>query len=747
MGKIEINKKRRNNFIVAGAIVSVCLLVLTVLMSPVGSAAGGASYAINKNSAGKTIVKNTAGSTVFSSSDAANAIQYAIYRATNGGVVTLKAGTYTLTKELMMKSGVTLQGSGIGTVFVNNGIRVSDVSSISLKSFAMKGTSDIYIGAYGTDVSNILVQDVSASNVGGVSAAYVLDAQRHTISSVKFIRVTATECDAYGFMFIGSGKGTCLIKDVTIDSCKALKCGINARTNDWVVGFALAVNVDVTNMYVKNSEASSNWEDGFYLRTDVAKTNVVFENCIANNNGQKPAYKEGFGYYVDSKVVLKNCIGVGNKGGLTNLATPPVPPPTPTVGSSAIALSTASSSVQVGQSMQASGQLTGTSATSTSAIGNAAVTTTVTRPDGSRVTAQVTTGTDGRFTIAHTPSTAGTYTYAASYAGNTAYTGSSKTVTWTATAAPTPPTPPPTPVNADLMVYPGNVVKNANGATVHTGSDAIQWAVNNGNTVLVTAGTYQVSGSIYMRSGTTLMGEGSTKTTLNFARGGIFMDGVSNTAVKGFHITGAGTCQSWANGVTVRNHLWEDIHLDHVTRGVINNAIGTWVQSNGVIDGLTFRKVFVDTPATWGFLINGNNFDGWVKNTLFDTCTAIRCGNSLGVTDPNNADAWIPGFDLAERCNIDGMRLVNCRADNNWESGFHLEIAPDVRNVVFENCTANNNGQKPGSLYGAGFFCGDQAGFNACKFISCTGVGNTRGGVNYDIPNVRVVSIALPYSN
>ena len=300
-------------------------------------------------------------------------------------------------------------------------------------------------------------------------------------------------------------------------------------------------------------------------------------------------------------------------------------------------------------------------------------------------------------------------------------------------------------VAPDLIVRPGNMVEGADGTIAYTGPDAIQWAVNNGNTVLVTAGTYQVSGNIYMRSGTTLMGEGSDKTTLNFANGGIIMDGVSNATVKGFHITGAATCQSWTNGTTVTDHAWEDIHLDHVSRGIINNAIGTWVQSNGVIDGLTYRNVFVDSPATWGFLINGNNFDGWVKNVLFDTCTAIRCGNSLGVTNPNNADSWIPGFDLAERANIDGMRLVNCRADNNWESGFHLEIAPEVRNVVFENCTANNNGQKPGALYGAGFFCGDEMGFDECTFINATGVSNTRGGINYDIPNVRVVSFPLPF--
>ena len=300
-------------------------------------------------------------------------------------------------------------------------------------------------------------------------------------------------------------------------------------------------------------------------------------------------------------------------------------------------------------------------------------------------------------------------------------------------------------VAPDLIVRPGNIVEDADGAIIRTGSDAIQWAVNNGNLVLVTADAFQVDGSIYMRSGTTLMGEGSDKTTLNFANGGIIMDGVSNATVKGLHITGAATCQSWADGVTVTDHVWEDIHLDHVARGIINNAIGTRVQGGGVIDGLTYRQVFVDNPATWGFLINGNNFDGWVKNALFEDCTAIRCGNSLGVTDPNSADAWIPGFDLAERCNIDGMRLVNCRADENWESGFHLEIAPEVRNVVFENCTASNNGQKPRALYGAGFFCGDKAGFDECTFIDVTGEGNTRGGINYDVPNVQVVSFPLPF--
>lgn len=751
MGK---NNERRMGkpFYKIGAIFAVALLIGSVLVicTTDADAARSSDLTVEKKGA-KTLVKNEKGKTIISSTNSATAIQGAIDRAKAGGTVTLKSGTYHLSKEISMRAGVTLQGNGDRTVLVNNGIRLPDVSDVTLRGFALQGTADIYVTAYKTDVRNIVMQDISARGVKGVNAVFTLDAQRHIISDVSMLRLSAVDCGAYGFSIIGSGTGTCEIRDVTIDGCKATRCGAESRPNDWVVGFALAVNIDVANMHVKNSVSSYNWEDGFYLRQDVAKNNVVFENCVADYNGVKPAFKEGYGYFIDSSVVLIDCKGAGNKGGMSNVDVIPEPEPEPipepepepipepTKGTSSIDV-TVSSSVDVGQRIQATGVLTVTNDDGTRPLRNAAVTIVVTLPDGSKITSQATTDYNGRFTMTHTPNAAGTYSFTATFAGNDAYDGSSKAVSWTAKALPVPDPKP----SADLYVYPGNIVKNANGATVHTGSTAIQWAVNNGNTVLVTAGTYQVSGNIYMRSGTTLMGEGSDKTTLNFARGAIIMDGVSNTAVKGFHITGAGSCQSWATGVTVRNHLWEDIHLDHVTRGIINNAIGTWVEAGGVIDGLTYRNVFVDSPATWGFLINGNNFDGWVKNTLFEDCTAIRCGNSLGVTDPNSADAWIPGFDLAERCNIDGMRLVNCRADENWESGFHLEIAPEVRNVVFENCTANNNGQKPRALYGAGFFVGDRAGFDECTFIKCTGSGNTKGGINYDIPNVQVVSFSLP---
>ncbi len=733
-----------------GAAFAVALLIGSVLAFSTTNADAALSSDLTVEKKGSnTLVSNERGRTIMSSSNSAYAIQWAVDRAPSGGAVTLKSGTYYLSKEIAMKAGVTLQGNGDKTVLVNNGIRLSDVSNVALKSFALRGTADIYVSAYTANIRGIVLQDISARDVQGVNAVFTLDAQRCTISDVSMLRLSAVDCDAYGFSIIGSGAGTCGIRDVTIDGCEAIRCGVEARPNDWVVGFALAVNIDVTNMLVKNSMASYNWEDGFYMRKDVAKTNVVFENCVADHNGVKPAFQEGFGYFIDTSVMLKNCKGVGNKGGLTNVEAIPAPEPEPepepvpepAKGTSSISVTMSSQSVDIGTTIQATGVLTATNEDGTKPLGNVAVTIVVTQPDGSRITTQVTTGADGRFTMAHTPNAAGTYTFAAIFAGNDAYDGSNNAVSWTAKALPAPKP------SADLYVYPGNIVKNANGVTVRTGSDAIQWAVDNGNTVLVTAGTYQVSGNIYMRSGTTLMGEGSDKTTLNFARGAIIMNAVSDTAVKGFHITGAASCQSWATGVTVRNHLWEDIHLDHVSRGIINNAIGTWVEAGGVIDGLTYRNVFVDSPATWGFLINGNNFDGWVKNALFEDCTAIRCGNSLGVTDPNSADAWIPGFDLAERCNIDGMRLVNCRADENWESGFHLEIAPEVRNVVFENCTASNNGQKPRALYGAGFFCGDKAGFDECTFIQCSGSGNARGGINYDIPNVRVVSIALPYSS
>ncbi len=214
-----------------GAIIAVALLIGSVLAicTTNADAARSSDLTVEKKNA-KTLVKNERGKTIISTTNSASAIQGAIDRANAGGTVTLMAGTYYLSKEISMRAGVTLQGAGEKTVLVNNGIRLSDVSDVALKGFALRGTADIYVTAYSTDVRNIVMQDISAKDVQGVNAVFTLDVQRHTLSDVSMLRLSAVDCDAYGFSIIGSGTGTCEVRDVAIDGCEAIRCGVEART-------------------------------------------------------------------------------------------------------------------------------------------------------------------------------------------------------------------------------------------------------------------------------------------------------------------------------------------------------------------------------------------------------------------------------------------------------------------------------------------------------------------------------------
>ena len=74
---------------------------------------------------------------------------------------------------------------------------------------------------------------------------------------------------------------------------------------------------------------------------------------------------------------------------------------------------------------------------------------------------------------------------------------------------------------------------------------------------------------------------------------------------------------------------------------------------------------------------------------------------------------------------VEGMRLVNCTANNNWESGFHFEDDIRAHDVVFVNCTANDNGRsKPSPLYGAGFVLNSNT-----VLRNCTADGNANGNL------------------
>ncbi len=445
------NKRMGKNLYKIVAIFVVSLLLGSVLVVSMTSADAATSptNTVSKNSAGKVLVTDPSGRTVFSSYDSKTAIQAAIDRTSTGGTVLIKAGEYSLTGYLNAKAGTTLLGVGDNTILNNGEIRIS-ASNVVLASMRMVGTCHVIITPTTTSISNIVVKDVSAK-VGAIESAFSVYSNNYQVSKVQFLRDTVTDSASAGFIL--SGKAP--ISDVTIESCKALRLGLSARYNDWVTGFVLAQNAEVRNLKVLKCEASENWESGFFLKPTTTKVNVVLQDNIANSNGQKPLFKEGYGYLVDSTVSMVNCTGTGNRGGLTNLATPTPEPKSASV----LAFSDVSSSVQTGTNSHASGTL---KSASSSAIPGATVSLKVTLPDGTTANpvqgAQTVTDASGAFSIDFVPSVAGTHTFVATYTGSEAFNGTTRSASFSATA----PVPSKTPSSMTLAPAASSVETNKN---------------------------------------------------------------------------------------------------------------------------------------------------------------------------------------------------------------------------------------------------------------------------------------------
>lgn len=406
---------------------------LVFIATDEAAAATDYSYILSKNSSGKTIVKSVSGYTAYSSSDSRKAIQWAIDHSVSGKTVLINAGIYTLTSGLNVKRGITLSGVGDTTILRNGEIDVY-ASNVGIKSLRMEGTCHVLIASKTAAISNIVIQDVSATT-GVTPEVFSIKAASYKVSNIKFIRDIVTNSAANGFTINGKGP----ISDVLFDSCKAISNGLINRPTDWVVGFALdSSNSIIQNVMMIKCEASYNWESGFFLSPLITKTGVVLQDCVASYNGQKPDTQEGYGYLLDSSVSMINSTGVGNKGGLTNLE--PAPQPVEKKEST-MAITVPSSSVNMGSSMVASGVLSGTSSSGSALISGATVRLSVNLPDGTIVNpsegSTAVTDASGRFTISYAPAIAGTVTYTATFDGDSHYNGISASVSFTA-VAPTP---------------------------------------------------------------------------------------------------------------------------------------------------------------------------------------------------------------------------------------------------------------------------------------------------------------------
>ncbi len=265
-------------------------------------------------------------------------------------------------------------------------------------------------------------------------------------------------------------------------------------------------------------------------------------------------------------------------------------------------------------------------------------------------------------------------------------------------------------------------------------NDAI--AAARGGVVELLDGNFRCSGRITLQANTTLEGQGSANTTIEI---------VAKSGSSGYLPIAIGAEYVNVGGFTMRGNAFIMVTRSHVrVRDVQATCIdlsGKWRTASGngmffvwvappvnVVDDVEFYECHAVDCHTHGFNMNQDYNDGVCRattNIRFLDCGAVRCGYGVagdpGITAPvtstnQSRSEWITGFDLHEWQDLINCEVVNCIAEDNWESGFHLEpgarydeatgrdIGPRTisQNIVFRNCVSSNNGQR--NTYTAHFF-------------------------------------------
>lgn len=255
---------------------------------------------------------------------------------------------------------------------------------------------------------------------------------------------------------------------------------------------------------------------------------------------------------------------------------------------------------------------------------------------------------------------------------------------------------------------------------------ALDEAAGSGGTVTLLDGTYHCTDKISPKAGTTLMGLGPGRTTLDvqgyYRPIELLQDQVT---LQGFGITGRGFILVRASHIIIKEITATTMQSGKVEA---NGAFFVFAK-NSVLEDIEFRNCTAVDCGIHGFNVNGDGAPKETRNLRYIDCAAIRCGNA-----GSNA-VWATGFDFHETNDLYGITVLRCRAEDNWESGFHFEpgghatpktVAEDIR---MEDCVSIGNGQR--NTKGYPYTDTFQAGYyvhNNAVLLNCTSERNRNAG-------------------
>jgi hypothetical protein len=250
---------------------------------------------------------------------------------------------------------------------------------------------------------------------------------------------------------------------------------------------------------------------------------------------------------------------------------------------------------------------------------------------------------------------------------------------------------------------------------------------SSGGTVALCEGTFNCAGNVYPRTNSMLRGEGPDATFLEFSRNGRLLVSQESVTLYNFHLRGTGYPQTepdrWLGVATIYASHAKVLAVEG-TADATTQAVFLLLHDPDVyaptLQDIEFINCKAVDPGTYGFLHNAwGTTNAVIRDVRYENCAAINCGRN-GAFNP-----WVTGFNFAELNDIEGLRVTNCLAEGNLESGFHFEWDPEKRDCVFINCSSRNNGQKPypedylvgdPDFFGSGFYLpGGQVSLINCR--------------------------------
>ena len=255
---------------------------------------------------------------------------------------------------------------------------------------------------------------------------------------------------------------------------------------------------------------------------------------------------------------------------------------------------------------------------------------------------------------------------------------------------------------------------------------ALDGAGAHGGTVVLLDGTFRCTDKLSPRTGTTLMGLGPGRTTLDVQGYYKPVELLEDQVVlQGFKVTGRGFILVRASRVLVEN-----IEITTMQSGRVeaNGAFFVFAK-DAVLTDIEFRNCTAIDCGIHGFNVNGDGSPKETRNLRYIDCAAIRCGNA------DSRAIWATGFDFHETNDLYGITVIRCRAEDNWESGFHFEpgghVTPktEAADIRMEDCVSIGNGQRntKGYPYTDSFMSGYYVHNNAV-LVNCTSEKNRNAG-------------------